>query len=128
MPFLLVRSMHVRVRPLAVSSEGVVMLQVLASPNDSHPWIRFMAFHVELGEVAKARAVAEKALQTIHFRQALLGVTGWLLTVRAGLFDIFLHESRQTLRCGVFAWGEGPLLVPLLPTLMGRYQNALLCG
>ena len=50
------------------------MLQVLESPNDSHPWIRFMAFHVELGEVAKARAVAEKALQTIHFRQALLCV------------------------------------------------------
>ena len=44
-------------------------LQVLESPNDSYPWIRFMAFHVELGEVAKARAVAERALQTINYRQ-----------------------------------------------------------
>ena len=44
------------------------MLQVLESPNDSYPWIRFMAFHIELGEVAKARALAERALKTIHFR------------------------------------------------------------
>ena len=61
--------------PLAKPSDKVTVLQVLESPNDSHPWIRFMAFNVELGEVARARAVAEKALQTIHFRQALLHVT-----------------------------------------------------
>ena len=61
---------------LTTPSDRVTVLQVLESPNDSHPWIRFMAFHVELGEVAKARAVAEKALQTIHFRQALLDVAG----------------------------------------------------
>ena len=45
-------------------------MQVLESPNESYPWIQFMAFHVELGELAKARAVAERALQTINFRQA----------------------------------------------------------
>ena len=66
------------VRPLAMSPEGLALLQVLESPNDSHPWIRFMAFHVELGEVAKARAVAEKALQTIHFRQVLPDADAWL--------------------------------------------------
>ena len=60
--------------PQSISAEGETLLQVLESPSDSHPWIRFMAFHVELGEVAKARAVAEKALQTIHFRQAPLNV------------------------------------------------------
>ena len=45
-------------------------MQVLESPSDSYSWIQFMAFHVELGELAKARAVAERALQTISFRQA----------------------------------------------------------
>jgi hypothetical protein len=45
-------------------------MQALESPSDSYPWIQFMAFHVELGELAKARAVAERALQTISFRQA----------------------------------------------------------
>ena len=66
------KSMSLCTCPLATPSDKVTLLQVLESPNDSHPWIRFMAFHVELGEVAKARAVAEKALQTIHFRRALL--------------------------------------------------------
>ena len=51
-------------------AEVLFCMQVLESPNDSYPWIQFMAFHVELGELAKARAVAERALQTINFRQA----------------------------------------------------------
>lgn len=51
-------------------AEVLFCMQVLESPNDSYPWIQFMAFHVELGELAKARAVAERALQTISFRQA----------------------------------------------------------
>ena len=83
---------------LTMPSDTVTLLQVLESPNDSHPWIRFMAFHVELGEVAKARSVAEKALQTIHFRQALLDVAGCLLSVCADLFDIMLNGSWQSLR------------------------------
>jgi len=48
----------------------LVLSQVLESPNVSYPWIQFMAFHIELGDVAKARATAERALQIIHFRQA----------------------------------------------------------
>ena len=40
----------------------------LQSPNSSVVWLRYMAFHIELGEVEKARAVAEKALETISFR------------------------------------------------------------
>lgn len=52
--------------------EQLTLSQVLESPNVSYPWIQFMAFHIELGDVAKARATAERALQTIHFRQAQL--------------------------------------------------------
>ena len=54
----------------ACMANRIVQVQVMESPNDSYPWIKFMAFHIELGEVAKARAVAERALQTIHFRHA----------------------------------------------------------
>ena len=43
-------------------------LQVLASPDSSYVWIQYMAFYLSLGEVSKARSIAERALQTISFR------------------------------------------------------------
>eukprot|EP00899_Mesostigma_viride_P026493 jgi/Mesvir1/7028/Mv09156-RA.1 len=42
---------------------------VMASPNSSFVWIQYMAFMLSLAEVDKARAVAERALQTIHYRE-----------------------------------------------------------
>jgi rRNA biogenesis protein RRP5 len=42
---------------------------VLASPDSSFVWIKYMAFLTTLGDVEKARAVAERALAAIHFRQ-----------------------------------------------------------
>lgn len=42
---------------------------VLASPNSSFVWIKYMALHLGLGDVAKARAVAERALKTINYRE-----------------------------------------------------------
>ncbi|RUS80904.1 hypothetical protein EGW08_011340 [Elysia chlorotica] len=50
----------------------------LQSPNSSVVWLRFMAFHIELGEVEKARAVAEKALDTISFREEQEKKNVWL--------------------------------------------------
>ncbi|KAJ3191224.1 rRNA biogenesis protein rrp5 [Irineochytrium annulatum] len=49
---------------------------LLGSPNSSFLWIKYMAFHLHASEVAKARAVADKALKTISFRenQELLNV------------------------------------------------------
>ena len=41
---------------------------VLQSPDSSLVWLRYMTFHLELTEVDKARAVAERALKTISFR------------------------------------------------------------
>lgn len=41
---------------------------VTTSPNSSIVWIRYMAFHLDAGDVEKARAVAEKALKMINFR------------------------------------------------------------
>ena len=42
---------------------------VLLSPNSSIVWLRYIAFHLEQAEVDKARAVGERALKTINFRE-----------------------------------------------------------
>ncbi|KAK3095914.1 hypothetical protein FSP39_020750 [Pinctada imbricata] len=42
---------------------------VLQSPNSSMVWLRYMAHHLETTEIEKARAVAERALKTISFRE-----------------------------------------------------------
>jgi rRNA biogenesis protein RRP5 len=42
---------------------------LLGQPNDSSLWIQYMAFQLQLGEVQKAREVAERALRTIHIRE-----------------------------------------------------------
>lgn len=41
---------------------------VLSSPNISANWIQYMDFHLQATELEQARAVAERALQTIYFR------------------------------------------------------------
>ena len=43
---------------------------VLGSPSSSYVWIRYMAFLLSMAEVAKGRAVAERALETIDYRCA----------------------------------------------------------
>lgn len=42
--------------------------ELMGSPNSSYLWIKYMAFQISLGEVNKARAVADQALQRIHYR------------------------------------------------------------
>lgn len=44
------------------------VVQVLASPNSSVVWIRYMAFQLSITEIEGARAVAERALKAISFR------------------------------------------------------------
>lgn len=41
---------------------------VLTSPNNSVLWLQYMAFHLHITEIDKARAVAERAIKTISFR------------------------------------------------------------
>lgn len=38
---------------------------LLSEPDNSHLWIQFMAFHLDLGDIDTAREVAEKALKSI---------------------------------------------------------------
>lgn len=42
---------------------------LLASPNSSFLWVNYMAFQLQLSEIDKARAIGERALKTINFRQ-----------------------------------------------------------
>jgi len=42
---------------------------VLASPDSSFIWIQYMAFLISLGEVDRARSIAERAIQTINYRE-----------------------------------------------------------
>eukprot|EP00268_Persea_americana_P004314 TRINITY_DN1135_c1_g1_i2.p1 TRINITY_DN1135_c1_g1~~TRINITY_DN1135_c1_g1_i2.p1 ORF type:complete len:1393 (+),score=282.83 TRINITY_DN1135_c1_g1_i2:3381-7559(+) len=42
---------------------------VRSSPNSSFVWIKYMAFMLSMADVEKARSIAERALQTINFRE-----------------------------------------------------------
>lgn len=42
---------------------------LLASPNSSYLWTQWMAFHLQLQEIERARLVAEKAISTISSRE-----------------------------------------------------------
>jgi rRNA biogenesis protein RRP5 len=53
-------------------------ISVLASPNSSLVWLKYMAFHLEQAEITKARAVGEKALKTISFREEQEKLNVWV--------------------------------------------------
>lgn len=50
---------------------------VVANPNSSIIWIRYMAFLLSLAEVDKARGVGERALKTIIFREESEKLNVW---------------------------------------------------
>ena len=54
---------------VAPASEAEFQQLLLASPNSSYVWIKYMAFLISLGELDRARAEAERGLQTIDFRE-----------------------------------------------------------
>lgn len=43
-------------------------MAVLASPNSSLVWLKYMSFYLEKGDIAQARTIAERALERISFR------------------------------------------------------------
>ena len=43
---------------------------VMGQPDNSLVWIQYMAFLIALGEIEKARGVAERALANINYRSA----------------------------------------------------------
>ncbi|KAI9366055.1 hypothetical protein DFJ73DRAFT_955849 [Zopfochytrium polystomum] len=51
---------------------------LMGSPNSSFLWIKFMAFHLQMAEVGKAREVAERAVKTIAFRETQERLNVWV--------------------------------------------------
>ncbi|XP_062927497.1 protein RRP5 homolog isoform X1 [Mobula hypostoma] len=51
---------------------------VLSSPNSSIVWMQYMVFHLHATEIEKARAVAERALKTISFREEQEKLNIWV--------------------------------------------------
>ena len=47
------------------------------SPNSSELWIRYMAFHLSLADIASARAVAERAFARIEFNEEKEKLNVW---------------------------------------------------
>jgi rRNA biogenesis protein RRP5 len=42
---------------------------LIAQPNASFLWVQYMSFHLKNAEIETARAIAERALRTIVFRE-----------------------------------------------------------
>lgn len=51
---------------------------VKSSPNSSFVWLKYMAFMLSLADVESARAIAERALRTINFREEAEKLNVWL--------------------------------------------------
>jgi rRNA biogenesis protein RRP5 len=51
------------------------------APDSSLVWINYMAYHMQLSEVGKAREVAERALKTIHFRREKEKLNVWMALI-----------------------------------------------
>ncbi|KAJ8317008.1 hypothetical protein KUTeg_004912 [Tegillarca granosa] len=62
---------------LPESSEDFDRL-VLQSPDSSIVWLRYMAHHLEMAEIEKARIVAERALKTISYREEQEKLNVWV--------------------------------------------------
>ncbi|CAB3976612.1 RRP5 homolog [Paramuricea clavata] len=51
---------------------------LLSTPNDSLLWLQYMAYYLHLTEIDKARAVAERALKSISFREESEKFNVWI--------------------------------------------------
>lgn len=51
---------------------------LVGSPNSSYLWINYMAYQLQLSEIAKARDIGERALKTISFREEQEKMNVWV--------------------------------------------------
>ncbi|XP_066517483.1 protein RRP5 homolog isoform X2 [Hoplias malabaricus] len=51
---------------------------LLSSPDSSLLWLQYMAFHLQATQIEQARAVAERALKTISFREEQEKLNVWV--------------------------------------------------
>lgn len=62
----------------APESVGDFERMIMGNPNSSVIWMNYMAFQLQLGEIDKAREVAERALKTISFREEAEKLNIWI--------------------------------------------------
>ena len=55
---------------------------VMGEPNSSMVWIQYMAFLISLGEIEKARGIAERGLATINYRQVQTALVAFCRQLR----------------------------------------------
>ena len=75
---------------------------VLASPSSSFVWIKYMALHLEMTEIDKAREVADRALKTITPREEKERFNVWVARLnlenmygtRDQMMDVFTEACR----------------------------------
>ena len=72
------------------------------NPNSSELWIRYMAFHLSLSDIPAARAVAEKAMERIEFREEKEKLNVWtaLLTLEHKYGDDKSFQAAIERACG----------------------------
>ncbi|KAG0172965.1 rRNA biogenesis protein rrp5 [Apophysomyces sp. BC1034] len=51
---------------------------LVGSPNSSYMWINYMAYQLQLSEVAKAREIGERALKKINYREEQEKMNVWV--------------------------------------------------
>ena len=97
---------------------------ILATPNSSFVWVKFMAWLISLGEVQRARDTAERALNTIHFRcgsshtRAVVSACGvFPFAVQCRTEDLHIKpQSAALLDCISFAYQ--PSVANSVPALL----------
>uniref|UniRef100_A0A182Q0X7 S1 motif domain-containing protein n=1 Tax=Anopheles farauti TaxID=69004 RepID=A0A182Q0X7_9DIPT len=70
---------------------------LLAQPNNSMLWIRYMVFHMESAELEKARAVGRKALKAINFREEAERLNVWIALLNLELRYETVDSFKQVL-------------------------------
>ncbi|CDO92420.1 unnamed protein product [Kluyveromyces dobzhanskii CBS 2104] len=54
---------------------------IMGNPNSSVVWMNYMAFHLQLSEVEKAREIVDRALKTINFREEAEKLNIWIASL-----------------------------------------------
>jgi len=66
---------------------------IVASPNDSYLWIKYMAFLLSMTEIEKARSVVERALKRINLREEEEKLNIWIAYINLEM----IYGTNETL-------------------------------
>lgn len=104
---------------------------LLSAPNSSFVWVKYLAFLVSLGEMERARQLAERALATIHYRcgpAAAVCAAHWLLVLSAASHRAVVVGSVQPAAAQLLSCGRwGPLAARTRHVCVARSDPQLVC-